>query len=165
MPLATGFLIVVGCFALVFAALHDFAARTVPNWVAAVVFIIGLMLRVMQGNWAASLGVGAVVFAVTVICWLRGWLGGGDVKLLTASCVMVPPLLSVNLVLAVSLFGGALAVAYLVLSLVINVPRRDRPHGKIRRIIRAEHYRISRKGPLPYASAIAAGAIFVLLNG
>jgi prepilin peptidase CpaA len=162
---ATDSLIAAGCLTLMFAALHDVAARTVPNWSSLALLGIGFVLRMIEGNWAASLSVGAVVFIVSVVCWLRGWLGGGDVKLLTAASVVVPPLMSVNLLLAVSLAGGALAVVYLLLSLVVNVPRRDRPQGKMRRILRAERYRISRKGPLPYASAIAAGAIFVLLNG
>jgi prepilin peptidase CpaA len=147
---ATDSLIAAGCLTLMFAALHDVAARTVPNWSSLALLGIGFVLRMIEGNWAASLSVGAVVFIVSVVCWLRGWLGGGDVKLLTAASVVVPPLMSVNLLL---------------LSLVVNVPRRDRPQGKMRRILRAERYRISRKGPLPYASAIAAGAIFVLLNG
>ena len=49
---------------------------------------------------------GLLVFLAGAFCWRRGWLGGGDVKLLAATAVLVPPSLVVNLLLDVALAGG-----------------------------------------------------------
>ena len=43
-------------------------------------------------------------------------------------------------------------------------PPRGPKAKLIPRILRAERWRIRRHGPLPYASAIAAGAVFTLFR-
>jgi hypothetical protein len=40
-----------------------------------------------------------------------------------------------------------------------------RPRSLLARIVRVERRRLSRGGPLPYASAIAAGTIFIIFAG
>jgi hypothetical protein len=44
-------------------------------------------------------------------------------------------------------------------------PRAGRPAGLLRRVWRTERYRMHRRGPLPYASAIAAAALLTLVGG
>jgi prepilin peptidase CpaA len=154
---------------LIVAALHDLAFRTVPNWMPLVVAVAAALARAGQGDLAASAGVAAIVLAATAGCWQRGWLGGGDVKLMAASSMLVPPALAMTLLLNVALAGGALALVYLGLGLMVRRPRAlgsklARP-GLLRRIWRAECYRIHRRGPLPYASAIAAGSLLMLVRG
>ena len=39
----------------------------------------------------AALSAAGIVFGVALVCWLRGWMGGGDVKLLGACALLVPP--------------------------------------------------------------------------
>lgn len=155
--------LVAGACLLVAAALHDCVARTVPNWVAGVLAITGLMLRATFGNLLAGTLVGLVVFVLAVLCWRRGWMGGGDVKLLAATAILVPPALAFNFITAVALFGGVLAVLYLLGRRVVPAPHGPRPRGFLARVLRIERWRIHRGGPLPYACAIAAGGLFVLL--
>ena len=120
----------------------------------------------MSGTLMLGLLAGLLVFLAGAFCWRRGWLGGGDVKLLAATAVLVSPSLVVNLLLDVALAGGARAMIYLAMARLVAPPyTTSRPSGMLRRIRRAELYRIYRRGPLPYASAIAAGTLFVLFKG
>ena len=76
---------------LCLAAAHDVLARTVPNWMPVVIATIGTIESALCGRLIASLLVGALVFILSGLCWKRGWLGGGDVKLLGAAAVALPP--------------------------------------------------------------------------
>ena len=145
------------------AALHDIAVRTVPNWMAATLALLGLVLQSINGHPIAGLVAGLIVFVVAAFCWRRGWMGGGDVKLLAAVAIIVPPGHVGQFLVAVTLAGAVLAVLYLVARRVIAEPAAQRPAHLIARAIRAERWRINRGGPLPYALAIAAGFIIVTL--
>ena len=147
------------------ACLQDWALRLVPNRVPAGIAALGLCLRVVEGTALAGLLAGLSVFAVAAFCWQRGWLGGADVKLLGAGALLVPPGAVIGFVLAVCLAGGVLALAYGSISYFVPPPPRMRPLTLLRRYWRLEQRRLSRRGPLPYATAIAAGAAFILLRG
>ncbi len=153
-----------GVALLAFAALHDIGFRTVPNRVSAALLLIGLLLRLTQGDVLAGLGCGAAVFTVTYAFWRFGWMGGADVKLLTASAVFVPPAMVPTLVIGTSLAGGVLALIYIAGSRFAPRPAGPVPAaqtiptgGLLRRAARCELRRLRRRGPLPYAAAIATG--------
>jgi prepilin peptidase CpaA len=112
-----------------------------------------------------GLAIAAVTFAVLFVIWLLGAMGGGDVKLWAATALLIPPMLQPELafVLRVVVFGGVLAILYLSLRLLVPKPRASRPSGLLPRVLRAEAWRICRRAPLPYACAIAGGAIVTLL--
>jgi prepilin peptidase CpaA len=103
-----------------------------------------------------------MVFAVCFLAWLRGWLGGGDVKLAAAFALVPPPGQAAAFVLATALAGGVLALLYTVLVRLVPRPAPGRRTGLLARCLKAEAWRISRRGPLPYAAAIAAGGFYVL---
>jgi prepilin peptidase CpaA len=155
----------VGATLLVFAVLHDLAFRTIPNWIPATLLVGGILMRIQNDSVVPGLLAGFFIFAGTMLCWRRGWLGGGDVKLLVACGVLVRPALVVNLLLDVALCGGVLAILYLGLGRLITATTGPRPSGLLRRICRTERYRIHRQRSLPYASAIAAGVFVVLSKG
>jgi len=158
----------VGALLLIVGALHDVAARTIPNWVSIGLFVLGVLLRLLDSSLLMGLSMGLVVFAVAVFCWRRGWLGGGDVKLLAAAAIFVPPTHVADLMIAVTLFGGVVGLIYLFARLISygRAPRAGmRPQSLLARIVRVERRRLSRGGPLPYASAIAAGTIFIIFAG
>jgi prepilin peptidase CpaA len=148
---------------VVLAALHDLAARTVPNRLALLVAILGLLARAIQGNLVIGVAAAAAVFALAALCWSRGWMGGGDVKLLGASALAVPPVLVPTLVIVMAIAGGILSLFYLTARRLVPAPSLTRPRSFPARVLRAETWRIRRGGPLPYACAIAAGGVFVLL--
>jgi prepilin peptidase CpaA len=156
-----------GCI-LVFAALHDVAARTVPDWACLCIALLGALLRSLDGQLVPGLALGVIVFLVAMLCWMRGWMGGGDVKLLAAAAVFVPPGHVGHMLLAVTLAGGVVGLFYLASRFLLRrraAPAERRPSGLLARIRRAERWRMLRGGPLPYASAIAAGTIFVIITG
>ena len=147
---------------LVAAALHDAALRTIPNALCALIAGAGIALRLAAGDVWPAVGAAGLVFALACLAWRLGALGGGDVKLLAAASLLVPPASVPTLLLAVALAGGVLALGYLAARHVVPKPPHVRPAGFARRLLRAEAWRIRRGGPLPYAVAIAAGALLTL---
>ncbi len=150
--------------ALAAAALHDIAVRTVPNRLAGAVAAGALALAATQHRLPAAAALAAAMFALGTLLWWRGWLGGGDVKLLAAASPLVAPGHALDLILAVAVAGGGLALVYLPGRRLFPRPAPGRPRARLARLIRCERWRLSRHGPLPYAVAIAAGAILVLVR-
>jgi prepilin peptidase CpaA len=163
LPLLTSGLLVTGAALLVMASLHDLVARTIPNWLAGALAVLGFVLRALTGSLLGGVVAGLVVFVLAAICWRRGWMGGGDVKLLAAAAIAVPPSLVLSFITAVALCGGVLALLYLVAGRMVAPPPATRPRSLLARALRVEQWRIRRGGPLPYACAIAAGGLFILL--
>jgi prepilin peptidase CpaA len=151
---------------LLFAAAHDVAVRTVPNRVSLVVAAAGLGLNTLDGQLVPALFGGGLVFAGCWFCWRHGWIGGGDVKLLSASTLLVPPAAVPELVLGTAIAGAVLALLYLALGVILArlLPggAAARPTGLLGRVWRAERRRIRRRLSLPYACAICAGVLLTL---
>ena len=147
------------------AVLNDIAFRTVPNWMPAALLVLGVGTRALDGGLAPGLLACALIFGSAAFCWHRGWMGGGDGKLLAACGVLAPPGTAGAMLAGVALAGGALALLYLALGRVLGAPGADCPAGRLRGILWAERRRIQDRDSLPYASAIAAGALLVLFNG
>jgi len=157
-------LLCAAAMALLFAAAHDVAVRTVPNFVSLIVALAGMGLSALDGQLVPALFGAGVVFAGAWYLWRQGWIGGGDVKFLTACVLLVPPLAMPELILTTAVSGGLLALFYIGLARVL--PRRvtPRPAGLPGRILRVERRRISRGLSLPYCCAIAAGVLLTLCS-
>jgi prepilin peptidase CpaA len=149
LPLLTSGLLVTGAALLVMASLHDLVARTIPNWLAGALAVLGFVLRALTGSLLGGVVAGLVVFVLAAICWRRGWMGGGDVKLLAAAAIAVPPSLVLSFITAVALCGGVLALLYLVAGRMVAPPPATRPRSLLARALRVEQWRIRRGGPLP----------------
>ena len=147
------------------ACLQDWALRLVSNKIPAGIAIIGLLLRFAEGTLAPAALAAASVLVAMVCVWKKGWLGGADVKLFTAGSLIVPPIAVVNFILMSSIAGGLLALLYFGAGRMVHPPSHQRPSSRLGRYLRLEQRRLSRRGPLPYATAISAGAYFVLLGG
>jgi prepilin peptidase CpaA len=91
-------------------------------------------------------------------------MGGGDVKLLGAAALALPPASVPMFVAAVAMAGGLLAMVYLAARPFMPTPALLRPTGLFARTLRVECWRIGRRGPLPYACAITAGFVFVMVS-
>jgi prepilin peptidase CpaA len=166
-------LLAVGSVLLLTASLNDIALRLLPNWTSAGVFGVGIALRWHDGTLAVGLGAALGVFAGALFCWHRGWLGGGDVKLLAACVLLVPPAHVLSLILLTTLGGGLIALLYLAMGKLLSYnsaavsPNRQRGTGTLwtlRRLWRVECRRIRRQGPIPYGCAISAAALILLLG-
>lgn len=158
------YLIICGSALLIAAAVHDTAARTIPNWMPTGLATVGVILRLRDGDLLFSFEIAAVLFLLLWAMWLRGWIGGGDVKLIPAASLLIIPQYIPQYILSVALAGGLLALIYLASSRLIRRPRPGHRRSFIARVVKAEAWRMHRRGPLPYAVAITAGALPFILN-
>jgi prepilin peptidase CpaA len=146
---------------LAIAAWSDLATRTIPDWCSLALLALGIAFRLIEGPTAAlsSLALAIVVGGGFLFLHARGFIGGGDVKLIAALAVGTAPAALPDLLFAIGLAGGALGIAYLAMSRVMPRPAL-RPNAALpMRVAVVEANRIARRGPLPYALAIAAGTV------
>jgi len=144
--------------ALIAAALSDASTYLIPNRYAAavgvafVVYAIGKPLAV----WLHGAEAAALLFAVGVLLFERGILGGGDVKLMTAIALWtgfddLPLMLVVT-----GLCGGALALAHLS---PLHRLMPARPGGAPE----TDDLRSRLRRPVPFGVAIALGGASIAL--
>ena len=156
---------VVAMAALVAAALHDVAVRTVPNALIAGLGGCALMLAALQHRLLASVAIAFLLLLVAICLWLRGYLGGADAKLLAVCALLVSPESVLSMLLVTALAGGVLCLPYLCGRRLLSLPAPARPDYLLARLLRCERWRLRRRGPLPYAVAIAVGTLSALLQG
>lgn len=149
---------------LAYAAWSDLATRIVPNGPIVYAALLGLAARLALGPaaLAASCAVSAATFLLLACLHARGWLGGGDVKLLAAISLGLAPAETLQLLTATALAGGVLAGLHLILRLLPMPAPCCAGTPLLVRVCTAERWRIRRHAPLPYAVAIAAAAAWVL---
>jgi prepilin peptidase CpaA len=131
--------------ALLAAAFTDIRSRHISNKLNAGIAICAPLFWWATGLGMADigwhLGVALLTLVITAGFFALRWMGGGDVKLLTALALWVPPLVFLNLVIAMALIGGVLTLAFG----AWHIARRQRDRLAI-----------------PYGVAIAAAALLVL---
>ena len=138
---------------LAIATVQDSAELRISNLLSGGVVILAVVAALVVGPklslWQNGVGL-AVVLAIGTLMFARGWLGGGDVKLLAAVTAWTAGLMSLRLVAAIFLCGGALAI-------LILVARAFAPEswGKKVRILR-------RREGIPYGVAITAGTLLLI---
>lgn len=151
---------------LLVAAWRDIATRLLPDSIAIAIAVLGLVSRAAQGPWEAgvSLAVAVALFLLLLPAAMRGAFGGGDVKLCAALALGLSPAGTWDFVFFTVMAGGVLGLAYLAGPMLVGRPRLS-PAGAplLQRVLQVEHWRLRRRGPLPYALAIAAGGIIVHL--
>jgi prepilin peptidase CpaA len=146
---------------MIIAAFEDLRRLVIPNalplslcvlwplYIAPTASLIGAV---------SAVGCAALVFVAGALCFSRGFLGGGDVKLLTAATLWAGPAQTPSLLVLTGVLGGALALVLLVppcahlatLARVKLGPETDLPSGR----------RLAT--PVPYGIAIAAAAMLVI---
>ena len=152
---------------LVFGAVHDIIARTIPDAVPAGIALAALVLNILAGDLFWSFVAALSVMCVSLlIYWLR-LMGGGDAKLFAAIGFLLPPAEVLPGIAAIAIAGGVLALLFLALRPGLRA-RQIAPAGRSaplhRRALAAELWRIRRGGPLPSAVAISAGALFTMIS-
>jgi prepilin peptidase CpaA len=151
---------------LVMAAWRDIATRTIPDTIGLLLFATGGLMRIREGPLALALSVGIALlfFALLLIAYTRGLLGGGDVKLMTSIAAGLSPFDCYRFVTATAIAGGLMGIAYLLLSRWLSGHYEPNHTSLLNRVCAIECWRIRRRAALPYGVAIAAGGAFVLLR-
>ena len=153
-------LLLLGLCALTAAAtVTDLRSFRIPNRISlAVVALFPVYVLAGFGNAQSGLLAGGIVFVVGVFLFARGWMGGGDVKLLAAVSLWAGTELVLPMILIVTITGGVMSAA-----------EWARTGGMTR--IFARYIPTAHGGPamtarreqvvVPYAAAILAGALYV----
>lgn len=139
---------------LVVAAMVEDARRyRIPNWMSlALIAAFGARVLVEPGlPVAAHVIAAALVFVAFLLCYLGGWFGAGDVKMLAAVSLWAGPTQQVLLL-------GVMGLTGLVLGVLVLLARRTaatgarwpKPIG-----------RWAEQGACPYGIAIGLGALAV----
>ena len=113
------FLVAILAAALIAAVVLDLRSRLIPN-----LLTCGIALLAIPFWWSAGLapwpdvairvGVAALVLGLFSIAFMLRMMGGGDVKLLAAVALWLPPGAVIFLVVLMSIAGGVLTAAMLI---------------------------------------------------
>ena len=157
---ATGLLMMIVGLA---AVIEDLGWRRVSNWTSGGAVVAGLIVHSLQKGWSGalhSLSGAAIGFAVFLVFYLLGGMGGGDVKLMAGFGALLGDGRILPAALLASLSGGLMALGYLAVRGIVRrvkvwwgIAVTDAPTGEAR----------SRES-IPYAPAITAGAWLALVS-
>jgi len=139
-------LVLILAAALVAAAVGDLRTRTIPNWLNLAIAIAAIPFWYLSGvelwpDVALRIGIAAAVFALFAAAFALGMMGGGDVKLVAALSLWLPPAAVLALLVVMSLAGGALTLAM---------------------AARHRFARRTEKLEIPYGVAIAFGGLWLI---
>jgi prepilin peptidase CpaA len=140
------------------ASAEDLWRRQVSNVLTASAFVAGIganaYLDGWSGVWNSLLG-GLIGFAVFLVFFVMGGMGGGDVKLMAAFGAIIGKQQVITAAIMTALVGGLMALLFLV-------------YCKLRRAVAkkgdADGAQPDRKAFIPYAPAITLGVLLSFLS-
>jgi prepilin peptidase CpaA len=142
------------------AAFEDLRRLLIPNVLPLALCLLWPMSLLPAPSLVGALGAigcALAIFIAGAFCFSRGFLGGGDVKLLTAATLWAGPSQTPSLLVLTGVLGGGLALFLLVppgaqlatLARAKLGPATDTPEQ-------------GQSTPVPYGIAIAAAAVIVI---
>lgn len=149
MPTLPVFLAAAALACVIAAMVTDLVRFEIPNWlsIALLGLALGYGLLTPGFGWWSHIGAVVLVFGIGLFIFSRGWMGGGDVKLLTGIAAWTGLEGLAAQLTATALAGGGLAM---VLLLARGVATSGMKTDRIPKLFRQD-------APLPYAVAIALG--------
>jgi Flp pilus assembly protein protease CpaA len=148
---------------LLHVAVIDIATRLISNEICLALALLGIAGQIgSHAHVAESLAVAAILFLLLLVAFQRGWMGGGDVKLMVAVAVGLPLAGVVPMLTVTTMAGAVLALAHLIMRLLPVPGMAPAGSSLLRRVYAVERWRHVRRAPLPYGVAIACGGIWAL---
>jgi len=142
---------------MAFAASSDLLTMTISNRISIALVCGFILLAVASGMSLENIGMhalaGGVVLSLTFLCYLRGWVGGGDAKLASATALWFGFDHLYDYILWASLFGGVLTLLILRFR-QLPLPQALSRHAWIARL-HEQHEGV------PYGIALAASALAI----
>ena len=116
-------------------------------------------MQIAPAAWAVAAS--AVIFGLGILVFSRGWLGGGDVKLITSTTLLIGGYDTPAFLFLMSIIGSALALVVLIhikfgRHLAAGRPEAMVPGSDGAVIAAADRFRV------PYGFAVALAACVVL---
>lgn len=145
---------------LLYAALQDYRSMRIPNWISIAIasgFFLYAGTHWFHVNFSMHILIAVVLFVVTYSFWMLGWLGGGDVKILTAVGLWLGPVYSLPFIVLLAVFSGVLSIGLLIVKRMTDDTDLNTYAETVRRIVQ-----ISRTGACPYAIPICLAAFATL---
>src|SRR5688500_6920275 len=127
---------------LLHVATIDVATRLIRNEIClalALLGTIGQLAAPMQ--LVESAIVAAILFLLLLVVYVRGWMGGGDVKLIAALAIGLPLVGVVQLLTVTALAGGVLALVHLMMRQLPNPRLAPAGSSFARRVYAVERWR------------------------
>lgn len=143
--------------AMIFAAIMDLFTMTIPNRISIAMIAGFALVAPFSGMPVEAIGLhviaGLGMLALCLFMFWRGWIGGGDAKLLSVAALWIGVELLVPFMAYVGILGGVLAVALLLYRKYIPEVWIMRQEWTAR--LHKEN------GGIPYGIAIAAAAVWI----
>jgi prepilin peptidase CpaA len=150
---------------LLYVAVIDIATRLIHNGTCVILALLGIASQFAGQTHITESLVGATILSLLlIVIYQRGWIGGGDVKLLVALAIGLPLIGLIQLLTVTALAGAVLALAYLMTRLLPYAGTVPPGSSLLHRVYAIERWRNLREAPLPYGAAIACGGIWTLLS-
>jgi prepilin peptidase CpaA len=150
---------------LLYVAVIDIATRLIHNEICLMLALFGIASQfATQTHVAESLAAATILLLLLTVVYQRGWIGGGDVKLLVALAIGLPLMGVIQLLAITALAGGVLALVHLMMRLLPYPKPAPAGSSLLRRVYAVERWRNLRHAPLPYGVAIACGGIWTVLG-
>jgi prepilin peptidase CpaA len=149
--------LILGICIFAVVAYRDIRTRRIPNeFIVALLALAAFRIALGREPTAAlyTLAAGVVLFAATFLLFWRGLLGGGDVKLMTATAFLIGYHDLFQFLFVMSISGALVALAVL---------SRDRLGRRAVTAPAPEGRQTSARLTVPYGVAIAAAGIVTLL--
>ncbi len=145
-------------FCICYAVISDFTKLTIPNWIPITLvaaFALFALLNLDASNVLQHLIVAAIIFCVGVGFFVAGWIGGGDVKLLTAVTLWMGLEAAFSFVIPMAALGAGLAfLLFTVNRYADELQPRASGNWLIRRLLE-----LAQSGRCPYGVAIGIAAL------
>jgi prepilin peptidase CpaA len=144
------------------AAVEDFRRLVIPNLLPILLCALWPVYFAAAPSLygaLAAIGCALAVFIVGAVLFARGYLGGGDVKLLSAATLWAGPAGTPALLMLTGVLGGALAL-FLLMPFGMHIAAAAR--GML-----GQPPIVTERGlgmPVPYGVAIAGAALIVTLH-
>lgn len=102
---------------LVVAGIEDARTREIANWKNTAIALLALPWWWANGlsgiDIVWQVGVAGIVFALFLAAFAAGQMGGGDVKMIAALALWLPPGAVLSMLVMMSLLGGVLTLLFL----------------------------------------------------
>src|SRR5919107_1838214 len=127
---------------LFYVAMMDIATRLIRNEICLLLALLGIAAQFASPmHVTESLIVATILFLLLIVIYQRGWIGGGDVKLLAALAIGLPLIGVIQLLTITALAGGVLALVHLMMRLLPHPKRAPAGSSLVRRVYAIERWR------------------------